>query len=246
VKKIISLFVFICSLHISLAQANSNSTSQNIKTTGQLLTALSEAPNFDSLKKKAALDINSETRAITLFAITAQYLNINLDSSLKYIRQFNDVQGKSKLWIANGFVIIGDLYSRLGNTSMALENMLKGTKILKELNDSAGMGMAWWNLGKLYQSLDDPVTSKAYFFNSIKISVAAEANVPLRYSMGHLGHLYMDLNQPDSALYYTQSAYDLSGNDQNAYEPILLAQMGNIYQKMGNTSFARKFYRNAL
>ena len=228
------------------AQTNYASTSGNIETTSQLLKALRDAPNFDSLKQKAGTELDNETRAITLFAITAGYLNINLDSSLKYIKQFNEVPSKSKLWEANGHTIIGDIYLRLGNASMGLENLLKGTKLLQEINDSAGMGMAYWNLGKLYQSIDDTTTAISYYSNSIKIAASANEKLPLSYSMGHLGQLYVELNRLDSALYYTQSAYEIRIEDRSNYNPILLAQLGNIYQKKGNTPLALLYYRTAL
>jgi two-component system, NtrC family, sensor kinase len=246
VKRLIIILQLIGSLYILCAQSNNANTSGYIETSSQLLKALRDSPNFDSLKKKAIADSDNETRAITLFAITAQYLNIKLDSSLKYIKQFNDIPSKSKLWEANGSTIMGDIYLRLGNVSLALENLLKGTKLLQELNDSAGLGMAYWNLGKLYQGIDDSQTAINYYSNAIKIASLAKENVPWTYSLGHLGHLYMELNQLDSALYYTQSAYELRMDDRNNYDPILLAQLGNIYQKKGNTSLAKLYYRMAL
>ena len=227
-------------------QSRDTTKPEDIETTKQLLRALINSPNLDSLKLLAASENDKGIRPLALFALTAQYLNSNLDSSLKYMKQFNLVSSKPKVWEANGDVIMGDIYLRLGNSSLALKNMLKGTKILQGLNDSAGMGMAYWNLGKLYQSINDYSKAINYYSISIKVSSSAKETTPWILSLGYLGNLYLELGSLDSALFYTRSAYEMKMPDRGSYAPILLAQLGNIYQKQGKIPFARTYYRMAL
>ena len=245
-KKIIIFLVFVNSSHFLSAQSHDIYNPENIETTKQLLRSLMNSPDLDSVKQLAASKNDNGTRPLALFTLTAQYLNSNLDSSLKYVKQFNAVSPKPKFWQANGFVIMGDIYLRLGNSSLALKNMLKGTKILKELNDSSGMGMAYWNLGKLYQSINDYSKAINYYSISIKVSSSAKENGPWIFSLGYLGNLYLELGSLDSALFYTRSAYEMKMPDRGNYAPILLAQLGNIYQKQGNIPLARTYYRTAL
>ena len=247
-QKLIVFCWLVVSLQILYAQSSRENMSGRVEATSQLLKELRATPNFDSLKQLAASDIDAKTKATTLFWITAAYLETSLDSSLRYIKQFNNLPFKPKFLEANGLAIMGDIYSRLGDPAMALENILKGTKTLQELKDSAGIGMAYWNLGKVYQSLDNAVKAKNYYLNSIKISSSAKDTTPLSFSMGNLGQLYMEADRIDSALYYTQLAYEIykKETNQHSYDPILEVQLGNIYQKKGNTALAMKYYKTAL
>jgi len=245
-KKLIIFLVVVNASHFLTAQSHDTNKPEDIKTTKQLLRSLMNSPNLDSLKHLAASNNDSGIGPLALFALTAHYLNSNLDSSLKYVKQFNAVSPKPKFWEGNELVIMGDLYLRLGNPSLALKNMLKGTKILQELDDSSGMGMAYWNLGKLYQSINEYSKAINYYSTSIKISSSAKENGPWIFSLGYLGNLYLELDSLDSALFYTRSAYQMKMPDRGSYAPILLAQLGNIYQKQGNVSFARTYYKMAL
>jgi signal transduction histidine kinase len=249
-KKLIIFLILVNSSHFLNAQRHSPYKPEDIKTTKQLFKALVNSSNLDSLTQLAASKNDNDIRPLALFALTIQYLNSNLDSSLKYVKQFNAVSSKSKFWEANGDVIMGDIYLRLGNSSLALKNMLKGTKILQELNDSSGMGMAYWNLGKLYQSINNYSKAINYYSISIKVSSSAKENGPLIYSMIYLGNLYVELGSLDSALFYTRSVYEIRYEmavaERRTFMPILLAQLGNIYQKQGNIPLARTYYRMAL
>ncbi|MGN6539453.1 MAG: ATP-binding protein [Ginsengibacter sp.] len=245
-KKFIIFLVFVNSAHFLNGQSRDTTKPGDIETTKQLLRALMNSPNLDSLKLLTASENDKGIRPLALFALTAQYLNSNLDSSLKYMKQFNSVSSKPKVWEANGDVIMGDIYLRLGNSSLALKNMLKGTKILQGLNDSAGMGMAYWNLGKLYQSINDYSKAINYYSISIKISSSAKEAGPWIYSLGYLGNLYLELGSLDSALFYTRAAYEMKMPDRGGYTPILVAQLANIYQKQGNMALARTYYKTAL
>ncbi|MGN6298511.1 MAG: ATP-binding protein [Ginsengibacter sp.] len=249
-KKLIIFLVLTNSSHFLNAQSHNINKPQDIETTKQLFKALMNSPNLDSLRQLAASKNDNGVRPLVLFALTVQYLNSNLDSSLKYVKQFNGLSSKSKFWEANGDVVMGDIYLRLGNSSLALKNLLKGTKILQELNDSSGMGIAYWNLGKLYQSVNDYSKAISYYSISIKISSSAKENGPLIYSMIYLGNLYVELGSLDSALFYTRSAYkiryEMSIAERRTFMPILLAQLGNIYQKQRNVPLARTYYKMAL
>jgi signal transduction histidine kinase len=211
------------------------------------LRSLDITPNIDSLKEILITDIDNESRGITLFQITVYYINNNLDSSLKYIKQFNQVPLKSKVLELHGLNIMGDIFLRLGNASMALETISKALKIGEEMNDSAGLSMVFWNLGKVYQSLDDNTKAISYCRRSMQIATAAHEGVPQSQSMAYLGLLYMNLNRPDSALYYTRSAYEIRRKMKNKnFLPLFLAQLGDVYQKSGNSNLALQYYRAAL
>jgi len=245
VKKIIIILQMLCFLHLLNAQGNNAGALKKVETTSQLLKALETPPDTDSLKQMLATKMNDEDRAIVLFQLTTSYINKELDSSLKYVKQFNQIPSKTKQLEANGLVIMGDVFGRLGNASMALETHFKGLKILEDMNDSAGIGMAYWNIGRVYQSLDDNAKAISYYSRAMKIAAAAHEKVPLRFSLGFLGLSYMKLNRLDSALYYTQSASEIQMKEQ-AYKAYLLAQLGDIYRKSGNKDLAMKYYRMAL
>ena len=246
-KKIIIFLPLLCSLHILHAQGNDTDIFKNVETTHQLLKALETSPGVDSLKQMLAADISDKDRAIILFKLTTSYLDNELDSSLKYIQQFNQIQSKTKQLEANGLVIMGDIFGRLGNPSMAIEIQFKGLKILEQMNDSAGIGMAYWNIGKIYQSVDNSTEAITYYLRALKIAAAAHEPFPLIYSMGFLGLLYMKSGRMDSALYYTQTAMEIQNRmASKGYLSHLQVQLGDIDQRLGRPDLAMKYYRTAL
>jgi len=232
-KKLIIFLIVINAPHFLNAQSHNTNKPEDIKTTKQLLRALMNSANLDSLRQLTVSKNDNDIKPLALFALTAQYLNINLDSSLKYIKQFNAISPKPKVWEANGGVIMGDIYLRLGNSSLALKNMLEGTKILQELNDSSGMGMAYWNLGKLYQSINDYSKAIKYYSISITISSSAKENGPWIFSLGYLGNLYLELDSLNSALFYTRLAYEMKMPDRGNYAPILLVNWERSIRNKG-------------
>jgi two-component system NtrC family sensor kinase len=245
VKNAIIFFQLICFVHIVCAQVNNVGSYKTAETSSQLLKAIETPPNVDSLKQLLTTNMSNEARAIILFQLTTSYIDNDLDSSLKYIRKFNDVPSKSKQLQANGEIITGDIFLRFGNVSMALEMLFKALNLEADLNDSAGTGMLYWNIGKVYQSLEE--YPKAIEYYSKSINIATSEPVPQSFSMGFLGNLYMNLNRLDSALYYTQSAYEIRRRKRKQnYSSELLAQLGDIYQKSGETDLALKYYRTAL
>jgi len=202
VKKVIIFLQLVCVVHILYAQSDNVGTFDNI----------------DSLHNVLSTSADNDTRAMILFRLTAYYIDNNLDSSLQYIKQFNEIPSKSKQSEAAGLGLMGDISLRLGNASIALETLLKGSKIAEELNDSAGIAMAYWNIGKVYQSLDENNEAISYYLRSVKIAAAAQDSFPQSLSMGSLGRLYMNLDRLDSALYYTRSAYEI----RNKYPRVII------------------------
>ncbi|MFI5187893.1 MAG: tetratricopeptide repeat protein, partial [Chitinophagales bacterium] len=185
VKRIIIFFRLFCFFHIVYAQNY----------------------NVDSLKKVLNTNIADSTRIEILSQIGLLYLNTNLDSSMMYISQFNQVPSRSKKMEARGLNLMGDIYLRTGNASKALELLLKSLKIEETLQDPFGISMLYWNLGKVYQSQNDNAKAIEYFLKVLKMSPIDQLGEPRCFAMGRLGLLYMEINHLDTALYYTQSSY---------------------------------------
>jgi signal transduction histidine kinase len=244
-KQIIFLFLF-GSFCVLFAQNRAAESRGESHTTHRLLLLLQRPFNVDSLKTMLATKRDDSDRALILFQIALNYIDINLDSSLNYIKQFNALPLKAGAMKANGLGLMADIYLRIGNPSKSLELLLQGLKMIEPTGDQAGVSMMCWNIGKVYESQNDDVKAVAYYSRALQTASAAGEQVPERLAMGFLGSLYLNKHKLDSALYFTQSAYQLTLSlADKIYLPSLLVQLGKIYQELCKSDTALVYYRMA-
>ena len=144
-KKIIVTLILICSTHYVSAQNYAYA---------------------DSLKKALTVKMDGAT----LLPLSYFYLEINLDSSMKYAQQAYQLSLKNKsedleAWSLN---MIGAILWRGGNTVKSLESLLKALKMFEVLNDSLGLSTVYISLGTLYFSQGDYTRAVHYLLNTLK------------------------------------------------------------------------------
>ena len=162
----------------------------------------------DSLKSQVA----SHPEVKNLLPLSYFYLEIDLDSSMKYAQHAYEValNNKSENHEAWSLSLIGAILWRGGNTDQALRSLLQSLKIFERLNDSLGLSIAYINLGALYAGQNDPGGALSYLFNSLKTTpvrkvpsnpVELKPNFQRSLAYGLIGNIYLNQNNLDSALY---------------------------------------------
>jgi tetratricopeptide (TPR) repeat protein len=208
----------------------------------------------DSLKK----ELYQNHDMATLLPLSYFYLEINLDSSMKYAQRAYQLSLEKntpelEAWALN---MTGAILWRSGNTDKSLESLLRALKMFEEQNDSSGLSTVYISLGTLYFSHNDYGKAMNYLYSSLEVvPVKPSPSAPADLSrltgdfqksltLGILGNIYVNIKKLDSALYFTQQSYEIYRrmNDKK-YLPITLNLLGFIHQQSGNTGLAREFYK---
>ncbi len=109
------------------------------------------------------------------------------------------------------------------------------------------LSVLYEKLGYLYQKTGNGPRATASYFTAIKIASGVDDKVGLSFYTEDLGSYYLEANQLDSALFFTNRslAYsEASGN--KLYEGDLLANIGRIYFRRGNRTAAKKYYFESI
>jgi two-component system NtrC family sensor kinase len=191
-----------------------------------------------------------DTSRVLLIAELASYYKFHLpDSALFYAykalalaRQIKFPKGE--LAALRNIAVIQTV---LGNDSRGLQIILLGLKIAEKnnlVNDRAsfigGLGIIYTGIKNYKKALDLLRESKA-LSDSLHDLAGSTA------SQNFIGQIYIMMNQPDSALYYCQSAYENATRlDETWLMQFALLNLGRIQQKKGNIDLALTYLRQSL
>src|SRR6185437_13639034 len=170
---------------------------------------------------------------------------------------------KQPLWEALSYDDLSYVAYQTGNYPESLKLAIAGIKIAENADCEkniwhvtafAGDGdphkarlyilsVLYEKLGYLYQKTGNGPRATASYFTAISIASGVDDKVGLSFYTEDLGTYYLEANQLDSALFFTNRslAYsEASGN--KMYQGDLLANIGRIYFRRGNRTAAKKYY----
>ena len=226
-KKIITLCCFIASMQTAFAQ------------------------DIDSLLQKIATEKDETGRVeliLQIFAAT-QETNPALDMQNAQKLLQHSQKNKDRVSEAMAYSLMGYDYWSFGNTIKHLEYTLKALSIAEETGNSALIASVKNNVGHYYNYSPQPDYPKA-----LQLYLSAEGNAAKAksykiqsWALMNLGVLYYSINKIDSALIYSQKAYELCIRiGYKDYLGYILTQVGGIQVKMGNPSLAVSYYDLAI
>ena len=142
--------------------------------------------------------------------------------------------------------VVGSILGNMGNYAKALETHLQVLKIRESINDQAKMLVTYINIGNVYSDQGDLRKSLIYYFKAKTIAQSTQPDNAL-LPMVNIGDCYEELNQLDSAYFFTYQAYKMAVRlEQTDIVSGTLNNLGNIYSKMGKSVVALKYYRRSL
>jgi signal transduction histidine kinase len=177
------------------------------------------------------------------------YLTTNTDSGMICARQalalsrkinFKKGEARGLSLVANYLNLAGDLPGSLATTFQALP-------IAREINDTRGLMSCYNTLGLVYSTLKDHKKALDNYYVSKNIGEKMRVTDLLIVENNNISREYLDLNKPDSALYFTKKAYDLSiKNKMTKNLGYLVRNFGIIQFKKGNYKAAIDFYQKSI
>jgi two-component system NtrC family sensor kinase len=169
------------------------------------------------------------------------------EDALSLSQQLNFVSGQ-----AQALITLGEDYRISGDFPQALDALFKALEFGRELDNQEieassldFIGIAYVNLGEPRQGLNYLLQAKEL---NEKLLLARQAC----FGLTNIGVAYEKLNMLDSALFFHEQAYQLftkvtsEGSRHGPLGLLILRQLGNIHNHLGNYDKALKCYREVI
>lgn len=210
--------------------------------------AYSQSSNLDALLQKVSLEKNDSARFyLAASGLTISETNPVLDMKNAEIILVHGQKTKDKICQVLGLSCLGYDYRAFGNTARSLEYNLKAKVLAESTNNYRLISATETGLATNYLDLADYPKAKAYNLSSLKYCSYIEVNFLTIISYMTMGEIYLCTNQMDSALMYSQRAYELSMNTGiKEYLGGIYQQLGSIQARLHNPTLAVSYFNLAL
>jgi tetratricopeptide (TPR) repeat protein len=182
---------------------------------------------IDSLKHLLQTERQDSTRSILFQWLSFEYVYTKPDSAMLLARQ--GLELANKIDFEKGEISalgsIGNLYSVMGDDAKGLEILLQA---LKKSEDSRGKKSArvLAFIASVYEKQGDIKKSLEYSFKAMEAATAANSEYRIILSFLEIGSNYEELNQLDSAMFFTQKGYGLA--NRSIYKDLIGVALENL------------------
>ena len=231
--------------------------------------------NLDSLKRELTLADNDTLRLVTYGRIASLYKEINPDSTYRYSERVMVVAQKLEVRLEEARALgeMGYALTNLSNYPRSLQTLLKAISIAEDPETETGVlppgapaydeftdrntsahlqRLALWGKLQGYLAIlygNSGNFKKGLHYLASAISLAKESgNLPtLSIAYSTLGRAYSALNNPDSALFCLQKAYEYAKqSNYNRYTGSTLLNIGRVYMAKKDPQAAKQYFMRAL
>lgn len=211
----------------------------------------SAAINADDEKMlhKIAMEKNDSARLnlmIEYFSTTEQSSpDLDLQKAQKLLLQSQKYHDKTGEVYA--LTQIGLDYRSFGNSTASLKYYLKALSLAEATGNMTLIAPVYNDLGNIYRDRSDYRRAIDFYLRSEDAAVKGRNYKVQSWALRNKGEAYLLMNKIDSALIYTQEAYELStriGYDD--YLSDILAQLGSVQAQLGNGILALSYYKLAI
>ncbi len=146
-----------------------------------------------------------------------------------------------------GLLCLGYDYREFGSTAKALGYNIKGMEVAEETGDPRLLASAYAGISTNYLDLQEYPKAIAYGKKSIANAAKIEVNMFTIVGPMFLGEIYLADGKLDSALIYTQKAYELTmSSGIKDYLGAIYGQLGVIQARMGDARLAENYFQLAV
>jgi tetratricopeptide (TPR) repeat protein len=210
--------------------------------------AYSQNSNLDSLLQKVSLEKNDSVRFyLAASGLTISETNPVLDMKNAEVILVHGQKTKDKVCQVLGLSCLGYDYRAFGNTARSLEYNLKAKMVAENSKDDRLISTCEIGLATNYIDLGDYAKAKAYNLSALKKGSHVEVNFLTIIAYMTMGEIYLYTAQLDSALMYSQRAYELSmSTGIKEYLGGIYQQLGSVQAKLHNPTLALSYLNLSL
>ena len=188
----------------------------------------------DSLQKVLATSKDDTVRIKTIFDLSWQYINSDLekmkllcDSGLALSEKANWNFGKAK-----GHIIRGIYFTITGNYPASLDEYLMTQKIRESMHDEKGVAAVLNNIGNVHLYMANYAKALDYYLQSVKIEEKFGDKESIGEGYMNVGGIFYEMRKFEQALDYFQKYVKLSeGAVKPMYLPDAHFNIGRIYSE---------------
>jgi Tetratricopeptide repeat len=205
--------------------------------------------NMDSILQKIAIETDPNIRIDIIYALYFNTLETNptlgIEQQQKVLLQSQ--QQKDEIGEAMALSMTGANYRQLGNTIKGLSYNFKALEIAEKIGNSKLIAIIKNAIGNVYNDREDFAKAIELYHAAAAAAVQIKDEKIQLFALTNLGKAYLFLNKLDSALMFTQRAYELSlKNKYTDYLSTILTQLGGIQGKLGNKTLAISYYNLSI
>lgn len=213
-----------------------------------LLSAPAVAQRMEDLLPRIAAEKNDSARFYLAFSgLTTSETNPVQDMHNADVLLVHGQMAGDQVSQTLGLLCLGYDYREFGSTAKALEYNLKGVAVAEETGDPRLLASAYAGVSTNYLDLQEFPKAIAYGRKSIAHAAMVEVNMFTIVGPMFLGETYLAAGKPDSALIYTQKAYELTmSSGIKDYLGAIYGNLGMIQARMGDPALAEKYMQLAV
>jgi two-component system NtrC family sensor kinase len=204
----------------------------------------------DSLNRLIRQNSQNTRMVLLLLILSEDYRFYKTDSSLivaqkaiELSRRLHFIKGE-----VQALVFAGEAHRFLGEYPQALELEFNALKISRSNNDQEGEAANLNAIGCAYIEMNEYREGLNYLYLAKKINGRLSHKLASSVGLSYIGHAYEKMNMLDSALYFQQQAYLLCNQllGHAFISSLILARLGLIQFRLGNTDEALRYYNRSL
>jgi two-component system, NtrC family, sensor kinase len=208
----------------------------------------------DNSKEKLLQNPTDSNEVKRLIGIAGKYRFSKPDSSillakaaLSLARQLNFTRGE-----AGALITLGEDHRLGGDFPQALESLFSALQIGRNISDPEIEANSLDFIGIAYVDLGESRQGLHYLFQAKKINEQLSLTIMNCFGLSNIGRAYEQLNLPDSALLFEEQAFQLQQKifspdlRSNPLKSLILRQLGNIQNRLGNYDKALSYYREVI
>jgi tetratricopeptide (TPR) repeat protein len=205
--------------------------------------------SIDSVLQKIVAEKEPNIRIDIIYALYFNTLETNPASGIEHQQKVLLLcqQQKDKVGEAMALSMTGANYRQLGNTIKAMEYNFKALEIAEHTGNLKLIAVINNALGNIYNDREDFAKATKLYAASEAAAAKIKEEKIQSFALVNLGTAYLSLNKLDSALTFTQRAYELClRNNYTDYLSSILTQLGSIQGKLNNPTLAVSYYNLAI
>jgi two-component system NtrC family sensor kinase len=204
---------------------------------------------IDSLKHVVALSATYKQKIPALTRLADIYSEYNTDSCFFYAYLLRDVAIRAGDRNAEAYAIgdIASAYLSKGNQVQAMKHTLDALRRFEELGDSVNLANSYNGLGHMYTAQGNDSIAKMYYYKTYLLASRIGDHRDVLFGAMNLGQCYLKQGRLDSALYFSEIAFNTMKVYHVDYSNgSLLYIIAAINWKMGRKEIGDIYLRDAL
>jgi two-component system, sensor histidine kinase and response regulator len=208
----------------------------------------SEKKQIDSLRNlyvHSAFDTNKINIYLSLIRLYDKY---DKYASMKMIDTALELSKKLDydLGMAHSYRVYGFDYYYYGKFEEAVNCFYKAMTYYEKAGSNAGVGSMYNNLGGMYFDLQYYDLSIKFFRLAVENNLKAHRAVGAGIAYTNIAESFININMPDSALYYYNKSLNILRNNNEVIPIIAYANISSLYKEKQQFSTAKKYLDTAL